>query len=141
MLYPLNLYSALCQLYNNRTGGKYLWNAGILNLCIIFHLNSIMVFWLCYFFFVVLWPHLWHLEVPRLGDELELQLLDYATATAVLNPSHVCYLHHSPQQPWIFNQLRETRDGTCVLMDTSQICFCWDMMGNPDYAILDYFLL
>ena len=30
-----------------------------------------------YFF---LWSHLWHMEVPRLGVELELQLLVYATA-------------------------------------------------------------
>ena len=31
-------------------------------------------------FFFFLWPHLRHMEVPRLGVELELQLLAYATA-------------------------------------------------------------
>ena len=33
------------------------------------------------FFFFLLWPYLRHIEVPRLGVELELQLLPYATAT------------------------------------------------------------
>ena len=30
------------------------------------------------------------MEVPRLGAELELQLLAYATATATQDPSHIC---------------------------------------------------
>ena len=36
-----------------------------------------------------------HLEVPRLGVELELQLQAYTTATAILDPSHMCDLHHN----------------------------------------------
>ena len=32
-------------------------------------------------------PHLWHMEVPKLGVKLELQLPAYASATAVPNPS------------------------------------------------------
>ena len=32
------------------------------------------------FFFFCLWPHLWHIEVPRLGVKWELQLQAYATA-------------------------------------------------------------
>ena len=39
------------------------------------------VLYLAFFFF--LGPHLWHMEVPRLREELELQLLGYATATAM----------------------------------------------------------
>ena len=39
--------------------------------------------------FFFLGPHLWHMEVPRLGVELELQLLVYTTATATPNPSHI----------------------------------------------------
>ena len=35
---------------------------------------------------VFLGPPLWHMEVPRLGGELELQLLAYATATETLDP-------------------------------------------------------
>ena len=33
--------------------------------------------------------HLWHMEVPRLGIELELQLPAYTTATATPDPSHI----------------------------------------------------
>ena len=35
----------------------------------------------------------WHMEVPGLGVESELQLLANATATATKDPSHVCDLH------------------------------------------------
>ena len=35
----------------------------------------------------------------------------------------VCDLHHSLPQCRIFNPLSKARDRTCVLMDTSQICF------------------
>ena len=35
-----------------------------------------------YLFFVFLGPHLWHMDVPRLGVESELQLLATATGTA-----------------------------------------------------------
>ena len=48
--------------------------------------------------FVFLGPHLKHVEVPRLGVRLELQVPAYATATASQEPSHVCNLHHSSQQ-------------------------------------------
>ena len=34
------------------------------------------------FFFALLGPYLWYVEVPRLGVKLELQPLAYATATA-----------------------------------------------------------
>ena len=36
-----------------------------------------------FFFFFFLGPQGWHMEVPWLGDELELQLPAYATATAM----------------------------------------------------------
>ena len=65
-----------------------------------------------------------HMEVPRLGVELELQLLAYATATARPDTSCICNLHHSPRQHWILNPLGKTRDRTCILMGTSQILFC-----------------
>ena len=32
-------------------------------------------------------------------------------------------LYHSSQQHWILNPLSEARDPTCVLMDTSQVCY------------------
>ena len=59
------------------------------------------------------------MEVPRLGIELELQLLAYATATQ--DPSCVCNLYHSSQQCQIFNPLSQARDWTHVLMNTSWI--------------------
>ena len=49
-----------------------------------------------YFYFLAfLGPHLWHMEVPRPGVELELELPAYTTATATGDPSHVCDLYHS----------------------------------------------
>ena len=38
------------------------------------------------FAFVFLEPHLWHMEVLRLGVKLELQLSAYAIATAMPDP-------------------------------------------------------
>ena len=75
----------------------------------------------CLFFF--LWPHLWHMEVPRLGAELELQLPAYTTATATQNTSLFCNVHHSSRQCQILNPLSEAMDQTCVLMDTSRTHF------------------
>ena len=45
--------------------------------------------------FCFLWLYLKHIEVPRLGVELEQQLLAYATATAMPDQSCVCDIHHS----------------------------------------------
>ena len=48
---------------------------------------------------VFLGPHLWYMEVPRLGVQSELYLLAYTTATATPDPSHICNLHHSHGNP------------------------------------------
>ena len=80
--------------------------------------------------------HPWHMEVPSLGVELELQPLAYTTATAMPDPSCVCDLQHSSRQLRILNPLREARDRTCVLIDISQICFCWAAMGMPWFFFL-----
>ena len=56
--------------------------------------------------------HLWHMEVPRLGVKLELQLPAYTTAIATQDPSHVCDLHHSSWQRWILTLLFEAWDQT-----------------------------
>ena len=76
---------------------------------------------LLFFFFVFLGLHPWHMKVPRLGVEWELQSPAYTTATATWDPSRVCDLHHILWQWWIINPLSEVRDQTCILMDTSQI--------------------
>ena len=58
------------------------------------HHNSQPFFFLSFFPFLGL--HLQHMEVPQqLGVELELQLLAYTTATATLDPSHICSPLHS----------------------------------------------
>ena len=57
------------------------------------------------FFFFFL--GLQHREVSRLGAELELQPMAYATAT--LDPSYICDLHHSSQQHQILNSLSKPR--------------------------------
>ena len=61
------------------------------------------------------------MEVPRLGTELELQRLAYATATAMCDPSRVFDLHHTSQQYRILNPLSKARDQTRILLDTSQV--------------------
>ena len=55
------------------------------------------IFLFCFVFFF-LGPYLWHMEVPRVGAESELQLLAYATATAMQDPSCICDLHCALQQ-------------------------------------------
>ena len=75
------------------------------------------------YIFLFLGLHLWHMEVPRLVAELELQLQAYTTATAVWDMSCVCNLHHSSQQHQILNPLNRARDPAHIIMDTSQVCF------------------
>ena len=83
------------------------------------HWNCEDFFFPLLFFF--LWPHLQHMEVPRLGVESELQLLACTTATATQDLSHICGLSCSLQQCWILNPLSEDKDGTCILMDTNRV--------------------
>lgn len=46
-------------------------------------------------FFTFLCPHLWHIEVPGLGVESELQLPAYNIAMAILEPIQICSVHLS----------------------------------------------
>ena len=48
-----------------------------------------------FFFLCFLGPQPQHMEVPRLGVKLELQLPAYTTATAISDLSRVCDLRHS----------------------------------------------
>ena len=70
-------------------------------------------FW---FWFLVL-----HMEVPRLGINLELQLLAYTTATETRDSSCIFDLHHSSSQHGILNPLSKARDQSHILMDTSRV--------------------
>ena len=62
-----------------------------------------------------------HVEVPRLGVQVKLELPAYTTATAMQDPSHIYDLHHSSRQHQILNPLSEARDWTRILMDPSQV--------------------
>ena len=86
-------------------------------------------------FFFFSGPHPWHIEVPMLGAQLELQLPAYATATAMLDLSHICNLHHNSWQCQILNPLSEARGQTHNLMVPSWIPFHCTMMGTPAFFI------
>ena len=64
-----------------------------------------------------------------------------ATATVTQDPSQICDLHHNSQQRWIFNPLREARDQTCILMDTSQIRYRGATAELPAMFLKDYFYI
>ena len=89
-------------------------------------------------FLVFLGLHLWHMEVPRLGVQSELQLLGYTTATATPDPSRICNLNHSSRQRWILNTLSKARDWTHSLMVPRQIRLYCTMMGTPDSFYFSY---
>ena len=82
-------------------------------------------------FFVFSGPHLRHMEVPRLGVELELHLLAYTTARATPDPSHICDQHRSSWQCRILTPLSEARDQTCVLGYTNRVRYHWATVGTP----------
>ena len=89
---------------------------------------------LCVFVFVCFWGlHLWYVEVPRLGVQSKLQLQTYSTATATQDLSRD--LHHSSQQHWILNPMREARDQTRNLLDTSPAHFHCATTGTPGGAV------
>ena len=94
-------------------------------------------FWFSFIFiFCFLGSNPRHMEVPRLGVELELQLLAYTTATAMPDPSPICDLHYGSQQGWILDPLIEAREcQPCILLDTSWIFFCCATKGT---LVLDF---
>ena len=73
---------------------------------------------------------MWHMDVPRLGVESEMQMLAYPTVTAMWDPSCICDLYHGSGQQWILNPPSEARDRTCILMGISQILNPLSHNGN-----------
>ena len=69
-------------------------------------------------FFSFLWPYLWHMEVPWLGVELELQLPAYITVTAMWEPSRILTPTLQLVAMPVLNPRSEARDQTCILKDT-----------------------
>ena len=89
------------------------------------------VFFFCFFF----GAHPWRMEVPRLGVQLQLQLLAYTTATVKQDPSHICDLHHNSWQRQILNPLSEARDQTCNLTVPGRIRFRCTTTGTPSRSL------
>ena len=101
-------------------------------LCVFMTLSSLCLCFLSlslFFFFL-----LFRVTPPSYGSSQasELQLLAHPTATAMQDSSHVCDLHHSSQQCWILNTLREwILVETPILMDTSRVHYCWATTETP----------
>ena len=113
----------LINLEGNRGGdhsGYFLLNEGKVNFSGLVERMS-LTFISCWRFYFFKGPHLWHMDVPRQGVESELQLLAYATATAMPDVSGICDLHCRLQQCQILNPLSKARNQTHILMDTSQV--------------------
>ena len=83
-----------------------------LNIAKLFNLSFLIFF---FFFNCFLGSHLRHVEVPRLGVKLELQLQAHVTARAMQDLSH----DHSSWQCQILDLLSEARDRIHILMDPS----------------------
>ena len=86
---------------------------------------SFLFLFFLFFFFCFLGPHLRHMEIPRLGVKLELQLPVYTTATAMQD------LSHSSRQCQILNPMSKARDQIGILMDISWIRFHCSTTGTP----------
>ena len=54
-----------------------------------------------------------------------------ATATEILDPSHICSLCPSLPQHWIFNTLSKARDWTCIHTETVRSLSCWATQKEP----------
>ena len=100
--------------------------------------NTPLPFHFCLFFFF-LGPHSQHMEFPRLGVKSELQLLVYATATAMQDPSCICDLHHSSKQWRILDPLNEARARTLIFVDGNRLV--GSVTTEPQWGLpLFYFL-
>ena len=75
----------------------HLPSGSVILLSVLSFFLSFFLFFFFFFFSLSFETHLQHMEVPRLGVELELQLLACSTATATQNLSCICDRHHSSQ--------------------------------------------
>ena len=92
---------------------------------------SLSLFFFFFFLFFFWGPLSRHMEVLRLGVELELQLPAYTTATTTPNLSCVCNLHCSSLHFQILNPLSRAKVWTHVLMDSSWSRYHWAAVGTP----------
>ena len=96
----------------------------------------LFIFWFIFLFcfFLFLGLHLQHMEVPRLGVKLELQLLAYTTATAMSNLSSICNLCCNLRQFWgnsgSLTHWMRPGNRTHILMDISWVLNPLSHSGN-----------
>ena len=81
-----------------------------------YHPPALLKFVCLFIYLFIYGPHIWHMEVPRLRVESELQLPAYTTATASPDSSCLFDLPHSSWQRRILNPLSRARDQTWILM-------------------------
>ena len=94
------------------------WVVLFLSISFAFCLDMCHLDFFFFFFFLFLGLYLQHMEVARLGEEMELQLPTYTTATAMLDPYPT----------------EQARDWTLVLMHTTWVCYRWATMGTPPFG-------
>ena len=77
------------------------------------------------------------MEGPRLGVELEPYSCQPAPQPQQRRIQAFSVTYTTAHRRWIHNPLREGRDRTCILMDTSQIYFHWATTGTPINIIFE----
>ena len=120
---------------------EHLLNEHFMDACVLGRTveTSLKVIFIYLFYFVFfLGPQLQHIEVPRLGDESELRVPAYTTATATRDLSHICDLHCSLQQCRILNPLSEARDQAKLC----QLCQVLNPLShNGNFVIVIYLFI
>jgi len=88
------------------------------------------------FVFCFLGSYPWHMEVSRRGSKwsCSCQPTPQPQQHRIWAMSATHTTAHGNYQ--ILNPLREARDWTRILTDTSQICYCWATVGLPKYIFL-----
>ena len=92
-------------------------------------------FFFCFYFLLFIYGSF------QARGQTEPQPPAYTTATAKLDPSHICDLCHRLWQFWILNPLSKARDRTCIFVDTSWFLNLVSHKGNSNISfIFDHFL-
>ena len=119
------------------------WYPILYNLAHIFTINYkynwFTMLWFLFFFFilVVFWAAsvVYGISQARVWIRASAAGLFHRNTRSELHP----WPTHS-QQCQILNSLSEARDQTCILMDTSWVCYHWAMMGTV-YDLFSIYVL
>ena len=110
------------QCFSNWRGWRTWWMHGWLYT----YLTAFPIY--SFFFFFFLGPHLWHMEVPRLGVKLELQLPAYTTATASWDPSSAATYTTAHSNSGSLTHW--TKPGTTTSWILVRVLYCWAAVGT-----------